>query len=464
MRVNRRSIIKALLANNFEQDFFQFVDFIHDHNTPLEFPQQLYDKFYATKVRPHPDVALRTILSQKALLESDIFTHEDKNASMIGLSKAVYDFLIFLDISRGREFSKQEFESFRQEMAKVVKDLMRYPQDSVDYQEAKIYFHKIIGNTLSELKSNIEVIGLKVDDISDLYQKKERGQADISVNQLYERAETLYHRHILPCLEFISPTLQLKQAETFLQSLARLQAFYESIGQLDDSIHVQYRITAVSSYYKDVKAVADRLQQYLEGLAEDRKYFLLIERAYSDLLQSLEPLQHGRMQNRFLTRDSKIAEYLSCLDGIAEFKKRYSARFNRDDSEQSALIDFKNYFENIQQRRLRSPTQRLEPLPTNLSLDYERQTQILAIIGKLDIPHQIDDIYQWVYQHIAEEVADYTLIDLLYGIEFVLPLMDSNFIRQTGNHQRVEDNQYFYHYNVLSYAALDDWEQDEDEH
>lgn len=453
MKINRTTLLKTILAHDFTLDFLQFVDYIHQHNTAYEFPQRLYVQFYQSKIQSQHDEALKNIMSLEALMASHFFTHEDKNAGMIGLSKVLYDMLVFLDTSRGREFSQHEFENLRRDMARTVQSLMTYATDSQDYQESFVYFNKIIARTLAELKQNIEILNAKVDEITALYQQYDAGHSSLSIHDLYDQANHLYHRHILPCLEFVSPVLQLQQTHTFIQSLEQLYAFFDSTSQLEYAILVQYRLTAVSSYYKDIQQCAKKLQHYLSSIAKERKDLLLIERAYQDLVATLEPLQHGREKNRFLEPHHNFFQYFQCFDGLFDFKRRYSARFNRTENSEHHLIDFQIYLEQLKEKPITVKAPLLQPLPVQRTLEQQREHQILTIIATLEVPSQLDDLYQFIYDELQQHLPQCTLIDLLYGIDFLLPLLDSDAIYFAQQRQQLCDDRYFYDYAVLSYTA-----------
>ncbi|SNT69619.1 hypothetical protein [Psychrobacter sp. LV10R520-6] len=451
MRINRQTIIKEIFANGFERDFFKFIDYIHENNTASEFPKRLYLAFYEKIVRVHKDNALKNIMSLDALVKSDVFVYDNKNSGMIGLSKAMYDFLVFLDISRSREFSSIEFANFRQNISATVKNIMANPSSSDDYKEAYTHFNKIINDILSEIKSNIEVLNIKVDEISDLYRQKEQGLCEISVIELYEKADKLYTRNIIPCLQFIDPAMRLQGGDTFIESLNNLQVFYEEKGLISDDIYIQYRKTAVTSYYKDLNRVTARLQHYLSSLAEDRKYFMVIERAFSDLVKSIEPLQHGRIQNKFLTADSKVLQHLNSLDGLFTFKQRYYKRLNRPLAQDDSMLAFKVWFEQIETRQIKPAPSKLKPLPMDMIIEHEKDNGIFDLMCEVNVPSRVDDIYLFVYETLFTALTDFSLIDVLYGIEYLLPLLDTNGLQQQNIRNKISDNKYFYEYIVLSY-------------
>lgn len=452
MKIQRNVIIKTLLSHGFEKDFFKFIDYIHHHDTANEFPQMDYVRFFEEKVRPLKDNSVSNIMSLDVLIASGIFEYFNKNTGRITLSKAIYELLTFLDISRSKQYGGITFREFRDNIDNVVTDIKASPVGSDDYIEAEQHFNKIIGEILSEIQQNIHVLDLKVAEIAKLYKEKEQGNSDISIGDLYERAEKLYTRNLLPCIEFINPDFQIQGKTTFLENLLALKQHYDAISHPELSVALQYRMTAVTSYYKDIQVVSERLKRYLSSLAEERKYFMVLENAFSELTKSVEALQHGKHHNKFLSADSDIAGHLSSLDGLSSFKQRYSQRLNRQD--EKSLLQFKVYLENIHDQPLVSNQTNLKPLPPDNNMAYKREKIIMNHMLEAEIADTMIDIYAYVYDFLRSKLSDFSLFDLLKGIEFYLPLLDTDGVHRANRRAQLDDGTYFVDYAVLMYKKI----------
>lgn len=459
MKINRNEIFKQILTYKFEQEFFTFIDFIHANNTASEFPAILYHRFYQQKVRSVAiatnDSALLNIMSLDSLLANGIFAYEDKNTGNLGLPEAIYSFLTFLDVSRSRQLNNIEFESFRARIQAIVAKMISVNIESEDYAEARHHFYTLLGNIISAIQLNLETLEYKVREISELYQQKEQGLIKISIHDLFQQAQKLYDRNIQPFLEFIDPQGRMKEVDTFIESLNKLYHYYQKEHLTEEANIIQYKGTSVTSYYKDINQLAGRVRQYLNILAEDRKYFMVIERAFDNLIESFVPLRHGRIQNRYLNPNSKIISMLTSLDGISSFSRSYSTSFNRDPK--NIMLQFKIYYADLQAQDRKRDERFLKPIvDTNATLALERMTQILTFMSNLHFPQYIEDIYRFIYEYLAQKLKDMMLLDCLHGIGYFLSLVDNRYLSSRDQRKRLTDEEYYLDYLMISYQKKDE--------
>ena len=454
MKINRNEIFKQILTYKFEQDFLLFIDFINVNNTANEFPTMLYHKFYTQKVRAvakaQEDSALLNIMSLDSLIDNGIFTYEDKNTGQLAMPEALYSFLTFLDVSRSRQLNNVEFESFRARIEAIVSAMINMRSEDEDYIEAQQHFNTLMANIISAIKLNLEVLENKVSEITVLYQQKEQGTLTISIDDLFQQAQKLYDRNIQPFLEFIDPHGKMKEAETFIESLNKLYHYYQK-EQLTEAANIlQYKGTSVTSYYKDINKLAVRIRQYLNMLSEDRRYFMVIERAFNTLVESFEPLRHGRTQSRYLNANSKIMQSFTSLDGLSSFRRSYSVCFNRNPS--SIILQFKLYLLDLKENDTLSPEKFLKPITdAKETLAFERVAHILNLIGVLPLPEYIEDIYQFVYEYLTQSLDNMTLLDCLHGISCLLSLVENKWIETDQRRNQLTDEQYYLDYLIMSY-------------
>lgn len=460
MIINRDVIIRTILK--YKNDFFGFIDYINHHGEALEFPETHYIRFYNTRVMASADEAEKNILSLESLLESGVFTYRDKLKGHLGLSKIVYDLLIFLDVSRNRELSLAKFESYRQQTEEVSRQLINMPQGTEDYQEQLQLFWELITQILTTVKENIRVLHSKVDEIAERYKKLQLGQEapDVmntqdpkllntqEIESLYQATQKLHARYVQPCLEFINPDLPIVNGRNFVQAIDDLIDFYRQDNFEELAISIQYKLTAITSYYKDIRHLSERLLSYLYSLAEERRYFMAIEYHFQGLMNTFVSMRHGRRQHRLLTPDLPEIEHMRCFDGLSAHKQTYSIRFNRHPDK--ALLQFKHYYENLQSKPLTVKKDITQAIPTS-NQQHQRKNQVMTAIIDLPRVDQIEDIHQYVDGYLRQNLADFGLLDTLYGLEFFLPLLDKKAIRQLKSHQRLEDEQYYLSYRPLEY-------------
>lgn len=449
MIINREDILDAILKH--KHHFYKFVDTININASGMQFPIGQYSNFYAD----HVDVAggrYVHLLSIEALVNANVFVNIDRNSALITLSKEVYNILVWLDISRKKQLDSQLFESHRLDVIRLVKDLKRLPIGSQDFEEAHSFFYEKISDIQSDISENVRVLDDKVNQIADMYKKRELGAAEIGLDEIYDKALRIYNRNIMPCLEFINPYTELKQSTNLSETLRELEVYFESVGEIEESRRLQYRSRAVFSYYKDIGVVADRLSSYLTSISHDRRFFLSMEKAFGILLESIVPLRDGGIVRKKMNEKSKVFELTDIFDGLKQSMTAFDARLNY--SPDYAMDHFESYFELVQKRKLnKKTTNRKRPVPISIDADAERIETILSIaVVDIKIPDYIEDIQSYVWEQLQRFLPDATMLDFLPALEYFLGGLEDCFVRQRRQgRNRIADDNYYFDYLIWDY-------------
>ncbi|WP_131667690.1 hypothetical protein [Psychrobacter pygoscelis] len=447
MLINRDVLIGAVLK--FKNDFFKFIDYINSQGGALEFPEAYYVRFYNQKVLSQDDASLKTILSLQSLLDGGIFTHRDKLKGSLVLSKVVYDLLIFLDVSRNKELSLAKFESLRTQMLDITTNIVSSEIGSDTYQEHLQLFWELISQILTTIKENIRVLHHKVDEVAEQYQLLDSGERKHNVNELYQLAQKLHERYVQPCLEFINPDLQLVNSLNFVQAVDYLIHYYRDDGNEALAIAIQYKLTAITSYYKDIRELSERLLAYLYSLSEERRYFMAIEQRFNELMETFVAFRHGGRKNLYLTPELEDIAEMRCFDGLSAHKQSFSVRFNRHPDK--SMLQFKNYYEQIWRQPLKPKVDISQAPEAPDNKQKQRKNRIMQLTTCLPTGESIEDIHELIDSHLRATLPDFTLLDTLYGLEFYLPLLNKNNITQSRQRARLEDETYYLEYLRLQY-------------
>lgn len=447
MLINRDVLIGAVLK--FKNDFFKFIDYINSQGGALEFPEAYYVRFYNQKILSQDDASLKTILSLQSLLDGGVFSHRDKLKGTLVLSKVVYDLLIFLDVSRNKELSLAKFESLRSQMLDITNNIVSSETGSEPYQENLQLFWELISQVLTTIKENIRVLHHKVDEVAKQYQLLDSGERNHNVEELYQQAQKLHERYVQPCLEFINPDLQLINSLNFVQAVDHLINYCRDDGNEALAISIQYKLTAITSYYKDIRELSDRLLAYLYSLSEERRYFMAIEQRFNELMETFVAFRHGGRKNLYLTPELEDIAQMRCFDGLGAHKQSFSARFNRHPDK--SVLQFKNYYEQIWRQPLKPKVDisQVPEVPDNER--KQRKNKIMQLTTCLPTRERIEDIHELIDSHLSAALPDYSLLDTLYGLEFYLPLLNKNGITQSRQRARLEDERYYLEYRKLQY-------------
>ena len=75
----------------------------------------------------------------------------------------------------------------------------------------------------------------------------------------------------------------------------------------------------------------------------------------------------------------------------------------------------------------------------------------MYIMANLEIPAVIEDVYSFIQDSLMLHLPDYSLIDTIYGLEFFLPLLNRNGLRQDKRRGLLEDDNNYFEYITLTY-------------
>ena len=451
MVINREAILAGILKH--KSHFFRFVDVINANETALQFPMTAYLKFYEQVIYRDDDYALKDILSVEALLQANVFVNIDGLTNMVTLSKDIYNILVWLDISRKKQLDSQPFESHRQDVVRLANELTTLPIEGINFKETYAFFYEKLSDIQVDISENMRVLDYRVDEIADMYKSREMGSLETGLDELFHRAQHVYHRNITPCLEFINPSLELKGTKNLSETLKDLEHYFEEIGEVDKARTLQFRVGAIFCYYKDIRAIASRLNAYLVNLAQEREFFLSMERAFGVLVESLVPLRHGRHQNKYLNADSEVFKLATTFDGLEDHKKKYEKRFNYSPSR--GLDHFNNYYEMMLRRPLKQKLDNpLRALPLEIDIEEERCEQILSItLYEIAVDNMIENVQRYVWQKLQELLPNAGIIDFLYALEYFLSALDDACVSQRRNDRdRIDDGVYYLDYIIWDYA------------
>lgn len=447
MKLNREVLVSAIIQH--KDSFFKLLDYINAHDGALEFPEMEYLKLYDKEICKDPDdINTQVQMNIDSLLENGIFIHRDNHTGMISIEKVIIDLLRFLDTKRNKELSHFEFEQLRKQTVDITESIMGLKYDSLDYKDAKAAFNGHMSLIHSKIKENVIILTNQVDAIAIDYKRLDSGESEISVFSMYEKVSALYDRYVMPCYNFIDPSMEMSGTKSFSKAVQELTEYHADVlHKFTDANSIQFKKTAITSYYKNIDALVRKLKQFSVHLAQDRQYFMAIENAFVELKECLIPLRHGKQRNRYLTRNASIFKNLSCLDGLGE--RKYSTKFNRNNA--TALLRFKEYLTVINENQIKEKPKPLIPLPPEKYVSLDRQIIISKLLFTTPIPTKMHDVYRFIYDLLQAKLDHFELVDVLYGLEVLLPMLNHERLISLYERQQFVDEQYFLNYLVLKY-------------
>ncbi|UZE97234.1 hypothetical protein [Alkalimarinus alittae] len=449
MRLNRDILIQAIVKH--QNTFLELIDYIDSSDGAFEIPEALYLKLYNRKICLDPDDNIPAHLSITTLLENGIFIHNDKNTGMITLERVIVELLRFLDIKRVRELTSADFEGMRLQLSHSSDNVIFSEIDSNEYKESMQFFNGNLSEIQSKIKQNVTALHFQVDQVSEEYKGYDSGDGSISVFDLYDKVSSLYNRYVLPCYEFIDPSMVMKNTKSVSLSIQSVIDYHLDDGHQRYILanNLGFRKTAIASYYKDIAVLVRKLEQFSQHLSKDRNSFLSIESAYSDLMASLIPLRHGKQRNKYLSKDSEIFHSFTSLDGLATAKSKYASKLNWD--EERTPLRLNEFVRTIGLNEKSKNEETLKPLQIQGKVSDERSEKITQIIIRNKPLEQLEDTHAYIHNLLQENLTDFKLFDVLYGIAAFTALYKKTDFIFRKDRKRLCDSTHFYEYLCIQY-------------
>lgn len=448
MRLSRDVLIKGILQH--QNSFFRLLDYIDQHDGSLEFPEALYLDLYNRRICARDEEQSARHLSIASLLDNGVFIHNDRNTGMISIERLIVDLLRFLDTKRAKELTQTDFELLRRQTNDYVRAVEASEDDSQAFQDAMSAMNRLLSEIHSKVKESVHNLTIQVENIAHDYKLFENSEVGDNAFKLYDRVNTLYTRYVMPCYEFIDAKLELAGGDNFSTSVQRLIDYLGAPQRqaYDKASSLQFRRTAITSYYKDIHALARKLEQFSRRLERDRNYFLAIESAFSELMDDVDSLRHGKQRNKYLTPNTPCFSQYSSFNGLKERKSGFSARFNWRGVTTS--LRFKEYLTVLQEN---NPAEALVRKPLSqkpCTSDLSRQIEVARLMHAIPLPAEIPDLHVHVAHYLTSRLDDYSLTDLILGLESLFPKFSFEELRSTGHAARLVDKHYYFDYLRLT--------------
>ena len=447
-KVSRDIILRLVLKH--KKAFYALLDYVSIHGGVAEIPQGLYLQQYNNVIVASGDQHAIRVLSLDSLYKNGIIVHLDMQSSTLTLQSFLVEMLRFIDTTRIRELSEADFENMRLQFqdlcGKFETEFITQPGQE-DYDEFRITLFELIDTTLSKIQQNVEGLTANVNRLANRYDELDAdGHNTIASRKLLEDAVTLYERFIKPCHEFLSPSIGMRDGQrTFTNAMERLAELHDKRGHPGIGMRIQYKLTAIRSYYKDIAELERRVQRYSMSLAEERKRYKVIEAVYNELLDAVADLRHGKLRGRKLHANADIFAGNRYLMGLRKLHSPHDSRLNWYDVANRVRLD--EWVSSIESTSPNDPSGDLSPLPKVTDIAKERREKILKLCLQRNWPTKMDDVVSELNRWLSNELDDFSLVDTLvaYQCSMSLPLIKKN-ILFSRERRRVDDGNYYFEY------------------
>lgn len=427
MKVDRATIIQTAL--NYKQVFYKLIDYLDSSPGSSEILQSLYINLYQKYVVSSGDEMAIRVLSLESLQKNGLVIHSDNQAGTLTLQSFIIEMYRFIDKKRIRELSHADFELIRKNLQTLCRDFensLSISPGHDKYDEALITLFDTIDTALTRIKLNVESLTANADAIGARYKAMDNSAfRSVDSLTLHDDSEKLYKRFIIPCLEFLSPNTPMKPAVgsaepqlTLTKSMERLSELHIRRGESFIGERIQYKLTAIRSFYKDISKIEKRVQRYFRTLSDERHRYNAIEDAFNALMGDIEELRHGKLKNTQLATDADSITRHESFTGLKKHSLAGCWKINwYDEVNNSNLIEewVTSMVDNYKDISPRSEIKQLKPVT---SPENERKIHVFRMLHNKSWPDELDNIYIHCHEWLKNELDDYELSDLLAAYEF----------------------------------------------
>ena len=287
MKIQKASLLIKILE--YKDVFFTLLDYVNDNDNSNDVPEIIYLQLYNQFIAKNDDSEASQWLTLESLTENDIFVHNDKNAGTITLQAFLIETLRFIDIERAKELSSTDFEKIREQFQSIWESVNSCSGIGSDhYHELMANFNELLTTTLSKVKRNVEVLAIQADDIASKFDLRHDHTTSYNANDLYQKLSSLFEKYVYPSLEFTNPKMEMSGFGklTFVQVIDEFTQYHSKAPKVASQIG--YKKTAVTSFYKDIKRVLEKLERYYRFVEIHRSNYLSIDKAFNHLGQEVE--------------------------------------------------------------------------------------------------------------------------------------------------------------------------------
>ena len=415
-KYDRKAILSVMLK--YDTAFNNLIDYVAQHKTIIDIPTNIYLHQYQNIIVASGDERAIRLLSFDSLLASNFISYSDAKDGVFSLLPFLVEMFTFIDTARIRELSQADFEKIRADFERfalmIGNDVSISPGDE-SYDDQMVCLYELVNETREKIRKNIEGLSASVTGLKKRYDRIDEGNefSSTEVNSLLSESMKLYDRYIRPCHEFLSPSVSMRNSSlTFTQSFEKLILSHEEANPNKHAGKLSSYRTSIRSYYKDIAELDSVIRKYNLSLESDRKKYKAIEKAYTDLLEEVKTLRHGKSKGFKLKADAECFAKRDYLAGLSRSSTQSNSKINW--FQDTAQSHAQEWLDSITQNPLTSSSA-VAYLPPD-EPDDERRMDIIILMTQKVWDKAFDDLHIYLTQWLKSKLDDFTLSDLLPAI------------------------------------------------
>lgn len=427
VRVNTETVLKLLLEH--KTFFFRLLDEMDKHNGTLPLPfyktQFLHELDNGYFEHDNDKIRFQQAMQPENLDYAGLLISLDLHDASLKWQNFVVEMFRHLDRSRLRKLSDPEFQSFHERLAADSQRLL-----AAETQYGSRTWHdtvRLVFQTLydiqSRIRENTEALASRTRHLADIvenYDVSNLTETERSRQAFAEIRETYQHT-ILPMLQFLNEDEDIKGSDTPLRHISQIYELFNRRQEHATAQRILNIKNAIRSYSKDIRHIRLQMERYVRQDDQTRQQYNAIENQFNHLLTEIQQRQDGRLRGSSLTFQAAPFQTFAHFGSLK--RRRFDAKINWQHDRQTIL--FNEYLRvqlDRQQERKKQAQVRVvqsDQAQQEARRQQQHEAQLKRAVKHFRLPENDQDIYLLLHQYLQTSLPEYTLSDLINGIEWL---------------------------------------------
>lgn len=418
----------SLIEN--KQVIYAVVDYMDTYNTELVnetvYIQAVRD-LIQSKTKKTEKQRLTKTFDLNNLLSAGLIIEIDKTSRNILFHSAVIEVFRLFDSKRLRELTNADLQDLSARLDNARENLLTHisaatntsGRQDLDEQIEMVFL--LLSDISSKLQTNTRSLQSKAKHLAEIIDASNDLTALEDVKQKHQtlaEVQKIYHRNILPMLEFLNEYERMKGGLSPLKKISAIHDIFDNFSYLDEAYRVQQYKISITTHYKTIEEISHLLERYSNQEILHRKQYNAIEKAYQSLVESVAVLSDGKLNTHFFKDDDIIFNLSYPFSGIKHHRAAQKGLINWADIDNQAYLE--EYLLNAQQRRLdEAITADARTLSKQEGTferwqENQRKSELDQFTQKLHFEQSVDDIYLEIYNRMMQQLSHVNLSEILF--------------------------------------------------
>jgi len=375
-----------------------------------------------TKTKKTEKQRLAKIFDLDNLVSAGLVIEVDKTTRNILFHTAVIEVFRLFDSKRLRELTNADLQELSARLDNARENLLANINgaDIQDLNEQIEMVFLLLSEISSKLQTNTKSLQSKAHHLAETIDANNNLTTLEEVRQKHQtlgELQKIYHRNILPMLEFLNEYEQVKGLSP-LKKISAIHELFSEFGHTNEAYRVQQYKIGITTHYKAIEEISQLLERYSRQEILYRKQYNAIEKAYQAIIDSAANLSDGKLNTQYFNDEEPIFHLSHPLYGLKHYRAAQKSILNWADINHRAYLD--EYLLNAQQRNLdetaTADAKALLKIENQQEQWQQKQHQqdLEAFIETIQLTSPVDDLYQEIFAQMQDGLKQANLSDILF--------------------------------------------------